>query len=98
MPIANAQVLLDPFTPIDAALRRLKKAMQNNGSFLEIKKREYYEKPSERKRRKSALARKKARSALKKKHISNRDGVYELKPNHTRDGEFIHSPPRSHSK
>lgn len=64
--IANVEVLLNPFTPIDAALRSLKKQMLKEGTFKEMKKRAYYEKPSQKKRRKSAEARKKRRKAEKK--------------------------------
>lgn len=43
---------------IDRALRKLKKMVNNEGIVKELKKREFYEKPSERRRREMASARK----------------------------------------
>lgn len=43
---------------IDRALRKLKKMVNNEGVIKELKKREFYEKPSDRKRREKARARK----------------------------------------
>jgi len=43
--------------PIDKALRRLKRLMDHEGVLQEVKERRYYEKPSEKKRKKSARAR-----------------------------------------
>jgi small subunit ribosomal protein S21 len=51
---------------IDAALKQLKKQMLKDGLFQEMKKRAYYEKPSVKRKRKSAQARKKRRKALKR--------------------------------
>lgn len=42
---------------IDKALRRLKKKLDREGLMREIRARRHFEKPSERKRRKSARAR-----------------------------------------
>jgi len=44
---------------IDNAIRRFKKACQRDGILSEIKKRDHYEKPSERKKRKQLAAKKK---------------------------------------
>ncbi len=43
----------------EAALRRFKKACEKSGILSEIRKREYYEKPSVQKKRKIVAARKK---------------------------------------
>jgi len=43
---------------IDKALRQLKKKMAVEGLYREFKKRRYYEKPSEKRKRKKAEARK----------------------------------------
>jgi len=88
----NAQVTLDPFSDIEAALRRLKKAMGKDGLFKEMRRKEFYLKPSERKRRKRAEAQKRARKA-KKKHIARRDQGYDedRKPNHF-NGDYVQSP------
>ena len=51
---------------IDAALKALKKQMLKDGSFQEMKRRAYYEKPSVKRKRKQAQARKKRRRALQR--------------------------------
>ena len=48
---------------IEAALKQLKKQMLKDGVFQEMKRRSYYEKPSVKRKRKQALARKKRRRA-----------------------------------
>ena len=49
---------------IEAALKALKKLMLKTGLFQEMKRREYYEKPSVKRKRKQAQARKKLRKAI----------------------------------
>ena len=51
---------------IEAALKALKKLMQKDGTFQEMKRRAYYEKPSVKRKRKQAQARKKRRRALQR--------------------------------
>jgi small subunit ribosomal protein S21 len=51
---------------IEAALKALKKQMQKDGAFQEMKRRAFYEKPSVKRKRKQALARKKRRRALQR--------------------------------
>ena len=51
---------------IDAALKTLKKQMQKDGLFQEMKRRAHYEKPSVKRKRKQAEARKKRRKAMKR--------------------------------
>ena len=51
---------------IEPALKGLKKLMLKDGLFQEMKRREHYEKPSVKRKRKSAQARKKRRKALKR--------------------------------
>jgi small subunit ribosomal protein S21 len=46
---------------IEYAIRQLKKKLQMDGIKRELKRREYYEKPSEKKRRKQAEATRKLR-------------------------------------
>jgi len=48
------------------SLKQLKKQMLKDGLFQEMKKRQHYEKPSVKRKRKSAQARKKQRKALKR--------------------------------
>ncbi|WP_038035460.1 30S ribosomal protein S21 [Thermopetrobacter sp. TC1] len=52
---------------IDQALKALKKKMQREGIFREMKLRAYYEKPSERRKREKAEAIRRARKLLRKK-------------------------------
>lgn len=49
---------------VEAALKQLKKQMQKDGLFQEMKRRAHYEKPSVKRKRKQAAARKKRRRAL----------------------------------
>ena len=51
---------------IEPALKALKKQMLKDGLFQEMKRREHYEKPSVKRKRKQALARKKLRKAMKR--------------------------------
>lgn len=46
--------------PFEAALRRFKKSIEKEGVLSEVKKREHYEKPSVKKKKKAIAARKKA--------------------------------------
>lgn len=50
---------------IDKALRSLKRKLQNDGFFREIKKRKHYEKPSVKKKRKRQEAEKRRRKAMR---------------------------------
>lgn len=58
---------------VEAALKQLKKQMLKDGLFQEMKKRAFYEKPSVKRKRKSAAARKKRRKALKRMFQNERD-------------------------
>jgi small subunit ribosomal protein S21 len=58
---------------IDQALRVLKKKMQREGIFRELKRRNYYEKPSERRVREQAEAVRRARKLARKK--AQREGL-----------------------
>lgn len=51
---------------IEAALKVLKKQMLKDGVFQEMKRRAYYEKPSVKRKRKAAQARKRRRKALRR--------------------------------
>jgi small subunit ribosomal protein S21 len=51
---------------IESALKALKKQMLKEGLFHEMKRRAHYEKPSVKRKRKAAQARKKRRKALKR--------------------------------
>lgn len=53
---------------IEQALRVLKKKMQREGSFREMKLRRYYEKPSEKKARKTTECIRRARKMARKRY------------------------------
>jgi len=56
------QIKIKKGEPIEKALKRLKKIMDKEGMMREIRGHRYFEKPSERKRRKAARARARQRS------------------------------------
>ena len=51
---------------IEPALKALKKLMLKTGLFQEMKRREHYEKPSVKRKRKQAQARKRLRKAMRR--------------------------------
>jgi len=63
---------------VDQALRALKKKMQREGVFREMKLRKHYEKPSERRVREKAEAVRRARKLARKK--LQREGLLPMKP------------------
>jgi small subunit ribosomal protein S21 len=58
---------------IEGALKALKKQMLKEGLFQEMKRRAHYEKPSVKRKRKAAQARKKRRKALKRMQQNDTD-------------------------
>ncbi len=56
---------------IDQALRALKKKMQREGIFREMKLRRHYEKPSEEKKRKDSESERRRRKLARKKNFSD---------------------------
>jgi small subunit ribosomal protein S21 len=50
--------------PLEKALRRFKRKLDQEGLFKELKKREYYEKPSQQRRRRLLRAKQKERRIL----------------------------------
>ncbi|MBV1699751.1 MAG: 30S ribosomal protein S21 [Hyphomicrobiales bacterium] len=63
---------------VDQALKVLKKKMQREGVFREMKLRKHYEKPSERKVRERAEAVRRAHKLARKK--LQREGLLPMKP------------------
>ena len=63
---------------VDQALRALKKKLQREGVFREMKLRGHYEKPSEKKTREKAEAVRRARKLMRKK--MQREGLLPSKP------------------
>ncbi|MBZ0159435.1 30S ribosomal protein S21 [Candidatus Methylomirabilis sp.] len=55
-----ASVTVKENEPFEVALRRFKKLCEKTGVLSELRKREHYEKPSVRRKKKSIAARKKA--------------------------------------
>jgi len=51
--------------PFEVALRRFKKSIEKEGVLTEVKKREHYEKPSVKRKKKAIAARKKAAKTAK---------------------------------
>ena len=62
---------------VDQALKALKKKMQREGVFREMKLRRNYEKPSERRAREKAEAVRRARKVARKR--AQRDGLLPVK-------------------
>ncbi|MBD0426969.1 30S ribosomal protein S21 [Aquisalinus flavus] len=58
---------------VEQALRALKKKMQREGTFREMKRRKFYEKPSEKKARQKAEAVRRARKLQRKR--MQREGI-----------------------
>lgn len=59
-------VNVDENEPIDKVLRRFKKECQKSGIPAELRRREHYEKPSQRRKRKLEAAKRKARRRMLK--------------------------------
>lgn len=63
---------------VDQALRALKKKLQREGVFREMKLRNFYEKPSEKRAREKAEAVRRARKLARKR--AQREGLIPGKP------------------
>lgn len=59
---------------VDQALKVLKKKMQREGTFREMKRRRHYEKPSEKRQRKKAEAIRRARKLARKQAQREAEG------------------------
>ena len=59
---------------VDQALKVLKKKMQREGTFREMKRRRHYEKPSERRQRKKAEAIRRSRKLVRKQEQRELEG------------------------
>jgi small subunit ribosomal protein S21 len=59
-------VIVDDNEPIDKALKRFKKECQKSGIPMELRRREHYEKPSVKRKRKVEAAKRKARRRMLK--------------------------------
>lgn len=54
-------VIVEPGEPFEVALRRFKKQCEKAGLLSELRKRQHYEKPSVKRKRKALVARKRAK-------------------------------------
>ena len=77
---------------VDQALKALKKKMQREGVFREMKLRGHYEKPSERRVREKAEAIRRARKLARKK--LQREGLLPMKPRVVAGATRRSGPPR----
>jgi small subunit ribosomal protein S21 len=77
---------------VDQALKALKKKMQREGIFREMKLRGHYEKPSEKKAREKAEAVRRARKLARKR--MQREGLLPMKPKPTTPGGPARGPRR----
>jgi small subunit ribosomal protein S21 len=78
---------------VDQALRVLKKKMQREGVFREMKRRSAYEKPSEKRVREKADAIRRARKVARKQ--MQREGLIAApKPSRSRSALEAQRPPR----
>jgi small subunit ribosomal protein S21 len=77
---------------VDQALKALKKKMQREGIFREMKLRGHYEKPSERRVREKAEAIRRARKLARKK--LQREGLLPMKPRTASGSPGRSGPPR----
>ncbi len=59
-------IYLDEKDTIDTALKKFKKVIEREGILTELKKREFYEKPSIKRKKKAMAARKRLMKKLKK--------------------------------
>ena len=78
---------------VDQALKVLKKKMQREGVFREMKLRGHYEKPSEKRVRENAEAIRRARKLARKK--LQREGLLPMKPRVTPGALGRAGPPRA---
>jgi small subunit ribosomal protein S21 len=76
---------------VEQALRVLKKKMQREGIFREIKQRRAYEKPSERRVREKAEAIRRAKKLARKK--AQREGLIPMPKPKERPANAVQKPP-----
>ncbi len=64
-----ATVIVGDSESFEKAMKRFKKVVEREGILTELKRREFYEKPSQKKKRKERAARKRLLKAIKKKKV-----------------------------
>ncbi len=75
---------------VDQALRVLKRKMQREGVFREMKRRRFYEKPSDRATREKAESVSRRRKLARKQAI--RDGLIAARPKRMTSGKRLAAP------
>ncbi|HDD45336.1 MAG TPA: 30S ribosomal protein S21 [Candidatus Desulfofervidus auxilii] len=68
-----AGVRVEPDEPFELALKRFKKEVEKEGILSELKKRQFYEKPSVRRKKKAMAARKRLMKRLKRLGLLQKD-------------------------
>jgi small subunit ribosomal protein S21 len=69
------QVKVKEGEPFDVALRRFKRSCEKAGILAEVRRREYYEKPTQERKRKAAAAVKRHQKKLQREQL-NRKRLY----------------------
>ncbi len=83
-------VIARPNESIDSLLKRFKREVERDGVLADLRKHEFFEKPSVKKKRKSAAARKRER--LKKTFVKTRNINFRF--NHDKTERIPQSPGR----
>ena len=65
-PVVNARVVVLPGMPIDKAIKQLRKSCEKEGVLRDIRRKQYYLKPSEQERLRRARLRKKYLRKIRK--------------------------------
>ena len=76
---------------VDQALRVLKKKLQREGFFRELKRKKFYEKPSERRTREKSEAIRRARKSARK--LAQREGLLPAAKRRAAAGPRRDAPP-----
>ena len=63
--MTGIEIILDDGEPLERALKRFKKRIERSGLRSEMRRHEYYEKPSERRKRKIEAARRAQRRRMR---------------------------------
>jgi len=62
-------VIVDENEPFEKALKKFKRLVEKEGILTEVRRRQFYEKPSEKRKRRERQARKRILKAMKKRSM-----------------------------
>ncbi len=62
-------MIVDENEPFEKALKKFKRLVEKEGILTEVRRRQFYEKPSEKKKRRERQARKRILKAMKKRNM-----------------------------